>query len=68
MVSRFTIGTALSGLSVTLLRVIIVAIAGSERSNKTPIIIYFAIAVVYNFVDMFLNIRFFGSDVYRDKI
>lgn len=61
VVSRFTIGTALSGLSLNLLRLIIVAIAGADNSNTAPIIIYFLIAISFNFLTMILNYSFLKS-------
>jgi len=61
VVSRFTIGTALSGLSLNILRIIIVGIAGPDNSNEAPIIIFFVIAISFNFLTMILNYSFFKS-------
>ncbi len=61
VVSKFTIGTALSGLSITVLRMIIVAIAGTNDELTFPIIIYFIIAILFNFFTLFSNLTFFRS-------
>jgi hypothetical protein len=68
VVSKFTVGTALSGLMITGIRMIILAIAGPSSDSATPIIIYFAIALIFNTCDMFLNIWFCKSSVYKHKI
>lgn len=60
-VSRFTIGTAASGLMVILLRVIVTAIFGDNQANITPIVIYFCLSILFNFFDLFLNIKMFKS-------
>ena len=67
-VSRYTIGTAAGGLCINALRIVIVAILGSEESAKTPIILYIVLALVFNFFDLTINIKFFKSQEYRDKI
>ena len=61
IVSRFTIGTAASGLMVIVLRAIITGIFGADQSNIVPIIIYFCLSVVFNIFDLILNIRLFKS-------
>lgn len=61
VVSRFTIGTAASGLLVIVLRAIITAIFGAEISNVVPIIIYFSLSVVFNIFDLILNLRLFRT-------
>lgn len=61
VVSKFTVGTAVSGLLMTGLRIIIVAIGGSNNSHIVPIIIYFAIAIAFIIFDIFLNVLFFQS-------
>ncbi len=60
-VSRFTIGTAASGLMVILLRVIVTAIFGDDQANITPIVIYFCLSILFNFFDLFLNLKMFKS-------
>ena len=60
-VARFTIGTALSGLSITILRMIIISIAGTDDSLTFPIILYFIIAILFNFFTLFSNLTFFRS-------
>jgi hypothetical protein len=57
-----------SGLSITFVRVIIVSIAGDEQANLAPIIIYFCIAVGFNFFTVALNARFCRSKIYKEKI
>lgn len=68
VVSKFTIGTALSGLGITTLRMIIVSIAGTENSLTFPIILYFVIALGFNFFTLFSNLSFFRSREYKKKI
>lgn len=60
-VSKFTIGTALSGLGITVLRMIIVSIAGTDDSLTFPIILYFIIAMLFNFFTLSSNLTFFRS-------
>lgn len=60
-VSRFTIGTAASGLMVIILRAIITGIFGDDQSNIAPIIIYFCLSIAFNFFDLILNIRMFKT-------
>ena len=66
--SKFTIGTALSGLGITTLRMIIVSIAGTENSLTFPIILYFVIALGFNFFTLLSNLTFFRSREYKKKI
>lgn len=68
VVSKYTVGTAVSGLFITSIRVIILAVAGSDNSAYLPTIIYFVIAIGVNIMVIFMNIAFCRSDVYRDKI
>lgn len=60
-VSRFTIGTAASGLMVILLRAIITLIFGDNQSNVIPIIIYFCLSIAFNIFDLILNLRLFKT-------
>lgn len=68
IVSKYTVGTAASGLLITIIRAIITAIFGSDDDSVTPIIIYFAITLALNTFNIFLNIRFCRSSVYKHKI
>lgn len=68
VVSKFTVGTAVSGLFITLVRMIILAGFGTSSDSIAPIVIYFIIAIIFNTMDLFINIRFCKSSVYRDKI
>jgi hypothetical protein len=65
VVSKYTIGTALSGLSVNILRVIILSVAGANNKSVLPIVIYFASAMAFNLADLFLNVRFIKSEIYH---
>lgn len=65
VVSKYTIGTALSGLSVNILRIIILSIAGPHNKSILPIVIYFSTAVVFNLTGMFLNVSFIKSGIYH---
>ena len=68
VVSKFTVGTAISGLLITGIRAIILAISGTNNDSSTPIILYFAIAIFFNTLDMIMNIKFCNSQVYKHKI
>lgn len=68
VVSKFTIGTALSGLFITVLRMIIVAIAGTNDELTFPIILYFIIAILFNVFTLFSNLTFFRSREYKTRI
>lgn len=61
VVSKFTIGTAVSGLFITTLRMMIVAVAGTNNELAFPIILYFIIAILFNFFTLFSNLTFFRS-------
>lgn len=67
-VANFTVGTALSGVSIVGIRAIIILIAGDDRSNVIPILLYFIIAIAFNFIDLFLNFSFFNSPFYINEI
>ena len=67
-VSKNTIGTALSGLGLTSLRMIIILFAGTDNSNSTPIIIYFIIAILFNFFTLFSNLSFLKSREFKIKV
>lgn len=62
------VGTAISGLSITIIRAIILAIAGADNTSYIPTTIYFLIAIGFNIAAIVMNIYFCNSDVYRDKI
>lgn len=68
VVSKFTVGTALSGMFITGIRAIILAIAGAGNESIYPIIIYFVLAILFNTFDLFLNRHFCTSPVYYEKI
>lgn len=65
VVSKFTVGTALSGLLITSVRLIFLASFGADNTSIIPIIIYFVIAIIFNTLDLFLNIYFCNSQVYQ---
>jgi len=67
-VSTYNIGTAVGSVITSLTRIIILSIAGSSSSNIVAILIYFAIGLLMNFIDIFLNCRFFNSEVYESKV
>jgi len=68
IVSKFTIGTAFSGLVIVFFRIILTLIFGTNSISSIPIVLYFALAIIFNTVDMVLNIYFCKSDVYMSKI
>lgn len=65
VVSKFTVGTAISGLFITFIRIIITASFGVGNDSVVPIIIYFLIGMAFNTLDLLMNIRFCKSDVYK---
>lgn len=68
VVSKFTVGTAGSGLFINVVRIIILAIFGPDKEAVLPIIIYFVIAIIFNSIDLWMNISFCRSHVYKHKI
>ena len=69
VVSKFTVGTAVSGLFMIVVRIILIAIFGTDDNESFyPILIYFIIAVVFNIGDTIMNVRFCKSEVYKHKI
>lgn len=68
IVSKFTIGTAFSGLVIVFFRIILTLIFGTNSISSIPIVLYFALAIIFNTIDMFLNIYFCKSEVYMSKI
>lgn len=69
-VSRYTIGTAASGLMLIIIRAIITAAfqSGNDSSSVIPVIIYYALSVVFNFFDLTLNLRLFKTQNYQERI
>lgn len=65
VVSYFTIGAALSGLFIAIIRVIIMAIGGAHNKSITTIVVYFLVAIIINTVNLFMNISFCRSEVYH---
>ena len=68
IVSQFTVGTALSMVLVSIIRIIILAIMGPSSGNVNAIIIFFAVAIFGNMIALFLNFKFFRSDDYLAKV
>jgi hypothetical protein len=62
------VGTAVSGLFITVIRAIILVISGADNSSYIPAVIYFSLAIMFNIITILMNIYFCNSDVYRDKI
>lgn len=65
VVSKFTVGTAISGLFINLVRMIILAGFGTSNDSVIPIVIYFIIAMLFNTFDLLVNVKFIKSDVYK---
>ncbi len=61
IVSKFTIGTAFSGLFIVFFRVILTLFFGTNSISSIPIVLYFGLAIIFNTLDMFLNIYFCKS-------
>lgn len=68
IVSKFTIGTAISGLVIVFFRVILALIFGTNSVSNVPIVLYFSVAIIFNTLDMVLNIYFCKSEVYMARI
>lgn len=68
IVSKFTMGTAFSGLVIVFFRIILTLTFGTNSDSNVPIVLYFAIAIIFNTVDMVVNIFFCKSEVYISKI
>lgn len=68
VVSKFTIGTAVSGLFIAIVRAILTAIFGSDNPSSIATVIYFVIAIAFIAFDLVLNINFCKSSVYKHKI
>ena len=66
IVNIFNQGTAVSGLTMILLRIIILAIKGPDSNNFGSILIYMIITILVNTFDIILNIKFFRSDSYNE--
>lgn len=67
-VSKFTIGTAGSGLMLTILEIIVAAIFGADTTEIAGFATYIGLTIAYNFVDMYLNNKLFKSSFYKKKI
>jgi hypothetical protein len=65
VISRFTIGTAVSGLGLNIIRMITVAIAGTKTHSALPILVYFTVAAVVLLIDIYLNTHFCMSKFYK---
>jgi hypothetical protein len=68
VVSKFTVGTAVSGLLTTVIRAIITAAVGSGEKNNSAEIVFIIFTVAINTANIFLNIFFCRSSVYKHKI
>jgi hypothetical protein len=68
VVSKYNVGTAVSGLFITAIRAIILAAEGSDNGSIMPAAIYFSVAIGMTIFVIFMNIYFCRSEVYRDKI
>jgi len=68
VVSKYTVGTAVCGLLITIVRMVMLAIFGPDNTLILPIIIYFAVAMAFTTFDLFINIAFGKSTVYKVKI
>ena len=68
VVSKYTIGSALSGLFITAMRTVILIFAGSDNSQISSAIIYFSFAIGFNVLAIVLNVYFCNSSVYKEKV
>ena len=69
VISKFNVGAAVSGVFMVIVRMILVLIFGSgEKTSSIPSMIYFIIAITVNTIDIFMNVYFCRSDVYKEKI
>lgn len=68
IVNIFNQGTAVSGVTMVVLRMIILAIKGPDSNSFSSILIYMILTIAVNTLDIFLNIRFFRSEAYVQDI
>lgn len=69
IVSLFNQGMAVSGLVMIFIRMMILGVRGAADSNNfSSIIIYMVLTILVNTLDIFLNIKFFASDYYKDDV
>lgn len=68
VVSKYTIGSAFSGLFITAIRTVILAIAGSDNSQISSAILYFSLAIAFNILAIALNVYFCSSQIYKEKV
>jgi hypothetical protein len=67
-VSTYTIGSAVSGLSLTVIRMLNVSFMGSSEADVWPIVIFMVIAIIFNFFCLYMNRNFTSSQIYEDQI
>lgn len=61
IVSRFIVGTAISGFGLTVIRMFILAVSETKVKSILQIVLYFAIAIGLLLFDIFLNSLFCKS-------
>jgi hypothetical protein len=61
IISRFIIGTAISGFGLTVIRMFILAVSGTKIKSILQIILYFAIAIALLLFDILVNTLFCKS-------
>ena len=68
VVSKFTVGTAVSGLTMIVLRTLVTALFGVATAQSKSILVYFITGIAVISVDTVANLRFCRSDVYHQLI
>ena len=53
---NYQMGMSISGLLITIARIIVVAILGSDDGNKLPIIAYVFVAEMFVFITLYVNL------------
>jgi hypothetical protein len=65
VVAVFTVGSAVSMLIISSIRMVVLFTMGSASSNVTAIAVYFGVSLALSSLDLALNIKFFKSAVYK---
>ena len=64
----FTVGASLGGLVIASVRAIVIAVMGPKSNDQGAIAVYFGVSMLGNFVDLVMNLQFFQSSLYYEKV
>lgn len=68
IVGLFTLGASLGGLVIAFVRAAVLVCMGSRSGNVLAIMVYFAVGLLGNIFDLWLNLRFFSSPSYFKRV